>query len=71
MKGNQIKEVGEPKENDDAATKKFVSDLIDNKTAFNVKNSEYKAKHAILLKKNKLGGLRDPSQDYEAATKNM
>ena len=33
MRGNQIKKVGEPQENDDAATKKFVSDLVDSKTA--------------------------------------
>ena len=55
MKGNRIEEVGEPQENDDATTKKFVSDLVDSKTAFSTKNSEYKAKGSILLKKNKFG----------------
>ena len=39
------------------------------KSAFSLKSGGYEAKGAILMKKHKLGGLREPTQDGEATTK--
>ena len=39
------------------------------KSAFSLKSGGYEAKGAIFMKKNKLGGLREPTQDGEASTK--
>ena len=39
------------------------------KSAFAFRNGEYYAKGNIYLRKNKLGGLREPLQDGEPATK--
>ena len=38
-------------------------------SAFDLRNREYYAKGAIYLRKNKLGGLREPNQDGEATNK--
>ena len=39
------------------------------KSAFSLKSGGYEAKGAIFMKKHKLGGLREPTQDWEASTK--
>ena len=49
--------------------KKYVDEMDNLKSAFSFRNGEYYAKGNIYFKKNKLGGLREPLQDGEAATK--
>ena len=39
------------------------------KSAFSLKSGGYEAKGAILMKKHKLGGLQEPTQDGEATNK--
>ena len=51
------------------ADKKYVDEMDELKTAFSLKSGGYEAKGAILMKKHKLGGLREPTQDGEASTK--
>ena len=49
--------------------KKYVDEMDNLKSAFTFRNGEYYAKGNIYLRKNKLGGLREPEQDNEPATK--
>ena len=49
--------------------KKYVDEMDNLKSAFAFKNGSYYAKGGIIMRKNKLGELREPSQDGEAATK--
>ena len=49
--------------------KKYVDEMDNLKSAFAFRNGEYYAKGNIYLRKNKLGGLREPTNDGEAATK--
>ena len=49
--------------------KKYVDEQINLNSAFAFKNGSYYAKGGLILRKNKLGGLREPSQDGEAANK--
>ena len=49
--------------------KKYVDEMDNLKSAFSFRNGEYFAKGNIYLRKNKLGGLREPLQDGEAANK--
>ena len=49
--------------------KKYVDEMDNLKSAFAFRNGEYYAKGNIYLRKNKLGGLREPLQDGEPATK--
>ena len=49
--------------------KKYVDEMDNLKSAFTFRNGEYYAKGNIHLRKNKLGGLREPLQDGEPATK--
>ena len=49
--------------------KKYVDEMDNLKSAFSLKSGGYEAKGNIYLKKNKLGGLREPEQDSEPATK--
>ena len=49
--------------------KKYVDEMDNFKSAFSLKSGGYEAKGNIYLKKNKLGGLREPEQDNEPATK--
>ena len=49
--------------------KKYVDEMDNLKSAFSLRNGEYYAKGNIYLRKNKLGGLREPLQDGEPATK--
>ena len=49
--------------------KKYVDEMDNLKSAFAFRNDEYYAKGGIIMKKNKLGGLPQPTNDEEAATK--
>ena len=49
--------------------KKYIDGMDNLKSAFSFRNGEYYAKGNIYLRKNKLGGLREPLQDGEPATK--
>ena len=49
--------------------KKYVDEMDNLKSAFVLKSGGYEAKEAIFMKKHKLGGLREPIQDNEPATK--
>ena len=49
--------------------KKYVDDKVMFNSAFNKKNGGYEAKGNLYMRKNKILGLRDPTQDGEAATK--
>ena len=49
--------------------KKYVDEMDNLKSAFVFKNGAYYAKGGLIMRKNKLGGLREPLQDGEAATK--
>ena len=49
--------------------KKYVDEMDNLNSAFAFKNGSYYAKGGIIMRKNKLGGLREPTQDGEAANK--
>ena len=49
--------------------KKYVDEMDNLNSAFAFKNGSYYAKDDIIMRKNKLGGLREPLQDGEAANK--
>ena len=49
--------------------KKYVDEMDNLKSAFAFKNGVYYAKGGIIMRKNKLGGLQEPINDGEAATK--
>ena len=49
--------------------KKYVDEMDNLKSAFTFRNGEYYAKGGIIMRKNKLGGLQEPINDGEAATK--
>ena len=49
--------------------KKYVDEKVNLSSAFTFRNNIYYAKGDIYLRKNKLGGLREPLQDGEPATK--
>ena len=49
--------------------KKYVDEMDNLNSAFAFKNGSYYAKGGIIMRKNKLEGLREPTQDGEAATK--
>ena len=58
-----------PIDDNHITNKKYVDEMDDLKSAFALKNGSYYAKGGIIMRKNKLGGLREPLQDGEAATK--
>ena len=49
--------------------KKYVDEMDNLKSAFSLKSGGYEAKGSIFMKKHKLGGLQEPTQDGEASTK--
>ena len=67
MRDFTLQNVGEPTNAKDVATKGYVDNSGGG--AFKVKNGGYEAKGGIYLRKNKLGGLREPAKDGEAANK--
>ena len=58
-----------PIDDNHITNKKYVDEMDNLKSAFSLKSGGYEAKGAILMKKHKLGGLQEPTQDGEAATK--
>ena len=58
-----------PIDDNHITNKKYVDEMDNLNSAFAFKNGSYYAKGGIIMRKNKLGGLRVPSQDGEAATK--
>ena len=58
-----------PIDDNHITNKKYVDEMDNLNSAFDFKNGSYYAKGDLILKKNKLGGLREPLQDGEAANK--
>ena len=58
-----------PIDDNHITNKKYVDEMDNLNSAFAFKNGSYYAKSGIIMRKNKLGGLREPLQDGEAATK--
>ena len=69
--GNQftVLNVKTPIDDNHITNKKYVDEMDNLNSAFAFKNGSYYAKGGIIMRKNKLGGLREPLQDGEAATK--
>ena len=49
--------------------KKYVDEMVNLKSAFTLINGGYEARGSLYMRKNKLGGLREPTMDGEATTK--
>ena len=58
-----------PIDDNHITNKKYVDEMDNLKSAFAFKNGAYYAKDGIIMRKNKLGGLREPLHDGEAANK--
>ena len=58
-----------PIDDNNIVDKKYVDEMDNLNSAFAFKNGSYYAKGGIIMRKNKLGGLREPTQDGEAANK--
>ena len=58
-----------PIDDNHITNKKYVDEMDNLNSAFAFKNGVYYAKGGIIMRKNKLGGLREPLQDGEAANK--
>ena len=58
-----------PIDDNHITNKKYVDEMDNLNSAFAFKNGAYYAKGGIIMRKNKLGGLREPLQDGEAANK--
>ena len=58
-----------PIDDNHITNKKYVDEMDNLKSAFSFENGSYYAKGGLIMKKNKLGGLREPLQDGEAANK--
>ena len=58
-----------PIDDNNIVNKKYVDEMDNLKSAFAFKNGAYYAKGGIIMRKNKLGGLQEPTNDGEAATK--
>ena len=66
---NTVLNVKTPIDDNHIVDKKYVDEMDNLKSAFAFRNGEYYAKGNIYLRKNKLGGLQEPTNDGEAATK--
>ena len=66
---NTVLNVKTPINDNHITDKKYVDEMDNLKSAFAFRNGEYYAKGNIYLRKNKLGGLQEPTQDGEATTK--
>ena len=58
-----------PIDDNHITNKKYVDEMDNVKSAFAFRNGVYYAKGGIIMRKNKLGGLQEPINDGEAATK--
>ena len=69
--GNQftVYNVKTPIDDNHIVDKKYVDEMDNLKSAFAFRNGAYYAKGGIIMRKNKLGGLQEPTNDGEAATK--
>ena len=66
---NTVLNVKTPIDDNHIVDKKYVDEMDNLKSAFAFKNGAYYAKGGIIMRKNKLGGLQEPTNDGEAATK--
>ena len=66
---NTVLNVKTPIDDNHIVDKKYVDEMDNLKSAFSFGNGSYYAKGGLILRKNKLGGLREPLQDGEAANK--
>ena len=69
--GNQftVLNVKTPIDDNHITNKKYVDEMDNLNSAFDFRNGSYYAKGDIIMKKNKIGGLREPTNDGEVATK--
>ena len=67
MKDFTLQNVGEPTNDKDVATKRYVDNFGGG--AFEVRNGGYNAKGPLYIGGNKIGGIKDPKNDGEAANK--
>ena len=61
--------VKKPNNDSHIVDKKYVDKMDNLKSAFTLINGGYEARGSLYMRKNKLGGLREPTMDEEAATK--
>ena len=66
---NTVLNVKTPIDDNHIVDKKYVDEMDNLKSAFVFRNGAYYAKGGIIMRKNKLGGLQEPTNDGEAATK--
>ena len=66
---NTVLNVKTPIDDNHITDKKYVDEMDNLKSAFAFRNGAYYAKGGIIMRKNKLGGLQEPINDGEAATK--
>ena len=66
---NTVLNVKTPIDDNHIVDKKYVDEMDNLKSAFTFKNDAYYAKGGVIMRKNKLGGLPQPTNDGEAATK--
>ena len=66
---NTVLNVKTPIDDNHIVDKKYVDEMDNLKSAFVFRNGSYYAKGGIIMRKNKLGGLQEPTNDGEAATK--
>ena len=64
-----VKNIKDPIDEKDVTNKKYVDEMFNLNSAFTFRSNGYYAKGPIFLRKNKIGGLREPTQDGEPATK--
>ena len=61
--------VKKPNNDSHIVDKKYVDEMDNLKSAFTLINGGYEARGSLYMRKNKSGGLREPTMDGEAATK--
>ena len=66
---NTVLNVKTPIDDNHITDKKYVDEMDNLKSAFAFKNGSYYAKGGLIMRKNKLGGLQEPTNDGEAANK--
>ena len=66
---NTVLNVKTPIDDNHITDKKYVDEMDNLKSAFSFKNGVYYAKGGLMMRKNKLGGLQEPTNDGEAANK--
>ena len=66
---NTVLNVKTPIDDNHIVDKKYVDEMDNLKSAFAFRNGVYYAKGGVIMRKNKLEGLQEPTNDGEAATK--